>query len=379
MDWMYLFYFLLAALMFFGAGCARRGEWNEEYTSLEQTRILRGVTALGVALHHMAQKTCAPWHPQIYMVHGLDFFIPMGFMFVGVFFFCSGLGLYKSLKTKPDYLKGFFRRRILPIVIAYYLSEILYTVIRLAMGEKMDLKTVLWYLSGLHMSNFNAWYVIAIPFFYLAFWAAFRFCKKEGGAIFRVFLFTLGYTALGAFIDHQNDWWMRGEWWYNSVILFPLGLLFGKYEKRVTAFLKKGYPFWLLLSFAAVLILKRQSDWLNNNAWGYYGEWGDPLKVPHRLLSAGFEWLVAIAYTAVCFIAMMKVKPGNRALAWLGGVTLEFCLTHGIFVELFGYDFLGFADSVVYIKSVPLFIAVVLACSVVSTLFSACCGKKPSP
>ena len=169
MDMIYLFYFLLSALIFFGAEYAGSGRWNEEYTSLRQTKILQGIAALGIALHHMAQKTCAPWHPQRYMVHGLDPFIPMGYMLVAVFMFCSGLGLYKSFRTKPDYLKGFFRRRILPVIIAFYLSEIIYTVIRLAMGEKMDAVTVLWYLSGLHMANFNAWYVIVIPFFYLAF------------------------------------------------------------------------------------------------------------------------------------------------------------------------------------------------------------------
>ena len=116
MDWMYLFYFLLAGLIFWGARYAGRGEWNEDYTSLKQTKILQGVAALGIALHHMSQKTCAPWHPSAFIVHGMDPFIPMGYMLVGVFLFCSGLGLYKSLKSKPDYLKGFFRHRVLRIV-----------------------------------------------------------------------------------------------------------------------------------------------------------------------------------------------------------------------------------------------------------------------
>ena len=118
MDWMYLFYFLLALLFFFGAKSTGR-EWNEEYTSLKQTKMLQGIAALGIALHHMGQKTCAPWHPSMYTVHGLDVFVPIGYMLVGLFLFCSGLGLYRSLKSKPDYLKGFFRRRILPIIIAY--------------------------------------------------------------------------------------------------------------------------------------------------------------------------------------------------------------------------------------------------------------------
>ena len=366
MDLIYLFYFLLSALIFFGAEYAGRGRWNEEYTSLRQTKILQGIAALGIALHHMAQKTCAPWHPQRYMVHGLDPFIPMGYMLVAVFMFCSGLGLYKSFKTKPDYLKGFFRRRILPVIIAFYLSEIIYTVIRLAMGEKMDAVTVLWYLSGLHMANFNAWYIIVIPFFYAAFWAAFRFCKREGLSIFLVLLFVLGYTALGAAIDHQNDWWMRGEWWYNSCLLFPLGMVFGKHEERITRVLKKGYWFWLILFCAGFFLLFQQSEWLINHRLGYY-VYG-PDKIMKRMLSAGTQWLVGLFFTGFCFLLMMKIRLGNKATAWLGAVTLDFYLMHGVFVELFGYNFLDLAKSIVYIRDVPLYIAAVLAASVPATL-----------
>ncbi len=376
MSEMYLVYFLLGMLMFFGAKACARGMWNEDFTSLKQTKALLGIMAFGVALHHMAQKTCAPWHPWTYIVHGLDPFVPIGYFVVGVFLFCSGMGLYKSLKTKPDYLKGFFRKRIVPIVIAFYLSEFIYTAARLLMGEKMDALKTLWYLSGLHMANTNAWYVIVIPFFYLAFWAAFRFCRKEGWAIFLLFLFTAGYTVLGACIDHQNDWWMRGEWWYNSIMLFPLGILFARFEKPVTALAKKGYYFWLILSLAAFILLFQQSEWLNNGVWGYYREGAAPMKVPYRLMSAGLQWLVCVAFTAFCFLVMLKVRLGNRALAWLGAMTLPFYLMHGLFVELFGYNFLDLVKSVVYIKSVPLYMAAVLGCSIPATLLFHFIWKK---
>ena len=369
MDWMYLFYFFLALTLFFGAKGAGRGNWNEEYTSLKQTKILQGITALGIALHHMGQKTCAPWHERTYIVHGLDPFVPIGYVLVGVFLFCSGLGLYRSFRTKPGYLeKGFIRRRILPIVIAFYLSEWLFTGLRLLMGQKMNAGQILLSMSGLRLANPNAWYLVVIPFFYLAFWAAFRVCKKhEGLAIFWVFVFTLGYTVLGAFIDH-NDWWMQGEWWYNSIILFPLGLLFGRFEKQVTRFFRKGYWLWLVFFLAAFILLLQQSEWVINNRWGYYGEWGDRLKVEHRLMSAGFQWAVAICYVAFCFLLTMKVQLGNKILAWLGGVTLAFYLMHGAFVELFGFNFMDFTKSLVYIKNVPLYIMAVLACSVPAAL-----------
>ena len=359
MDWMYLVYFCLALLIFFGAKSMGRGNWNDEYTSLKQTKILQGITALGIALHHMAQKTCAPWISGRMIVHGLDPFIPMGYMLVGVFLFCSGLGLYRSFRTKPDYLKGFVRRRILPIVIAFYLSEIVYTIVRALMGEYMTLSKVLWYLSGLQMANYNSWYVIVIPFFYLVFWLAFCFCRWEGTAIAWVFLFTLAYTALGALIPHQNIWWMRGEWWYNSILLFPLGLVFGKFERGITGVLKKGYWFWLIFFFAGFFLLFQQSEWLISYRLGYY----NPRFWSH-VLSAGTQWLVALFYVMFCFTLMMKVKPGNRVLAWLGAASLDFYLMHGMFVDMFGYDFAEVAKSAYYIKNVPLYIAAVLAASV---------------
>ncbi len=369
MNFIYLFYFLLSAVLFFGAQGSRRGEWNEEYTSLKQTKAVLGFTALGVGLHHMAQKTCAPWHPRNVIVPGLDVFVDMGFLFVAMFFFCSGLGLYKSYKSKPDYLKGFFRRRVLPLVIAYYLSEIIYLIVRLVMGQKMDAVEILWYLSGLHMANGNAWYLIVIPFFYAAFYLAFRYCKRDGAAIAWVFLFTLLYTLLCASIDHQNDWWIQGEWWYNSVILFPLGMLFAKHEKRVTAFFKKGYWFYLAFFFAAAIASFLLSKQATDQWWGYSGEtWGDRMKIPHRLLSACAKWLACVNSVSFWFVLTLKVKLGNKVLAWLGTVTLEFYLIHGMFVEMFGYNFMDFAKSLVYIRYVPLYVLTVLACAVPATI-----------
>ncbi len=371
MDWMYLVYFSLALILFFGARSMGRGKWNEEYTSLQQTKVLQGIMALGVALHHMAQKTCAPWHDRRYIVHGLDPFIPMGYMFVGVFLFCSGMGLYKSYKTKPGYLKGFVRGRILPMVIAFYLSEFIYTGVRALMGEHMTLADVLWYLSGLKMANYNAWYVIVIPFFYLAFWLAFRFCKREGTAIFWVFLFTMAYTVAGAIINHQSTWWMRGEWWYNSILLFPLGMVFAKYEKGITKVLKKGYWFWLIFFFGGFFLQFQQSEWLINRRIGYY-----TIKVMDRILSAGTQWLVTLLFVMFCFTLMMKVKLGNKILAWLGAASLDFYLMHSMFVDMFGYNFADVANSAYYIKNVPLYMAAVLACSVAATVLFGAVRKR---
>lgn len=366
-DGTYVIYFLLGALLLFGARYAGRKKWNEDAFSLRQTKALQGFTAVCIMFHHMAQKTGAPWHDPKVIVYGLEPFVQVGYYFVAVFLFCSGFGLYRSYKTKPDYLKHFCRKRILPVVVAFYLSEWIYIGVRAVMGETMDWKQILWYVTGAQLANSNAWYVIAIPFFYLFFYLAFRHCRREGSAIAWVFAGVLVYMLIGTVTDH-NNWWMRGEWWYNTALVFPMGILFGKYEKPVTERAKKGYWLWLALAFIGMFGLYKLSELTTNSLWGYYGEnWGDPLKVLHRWGCALNQNLASFSYVCFLFLCMMKIRIGNKLLEILGGLTLEIYLIHGIFVELFGYDFCEIVPSITYIRNVGLYVLVVLACTVAGT------------
>ena len=43
----------------------------------------------------------------------------------------------------------------------------------------------------------------------------------------------------------------------------------------------------------------------------------------------------------------------------MGGLTLEFYIIHGLFVELFGFNFIDVAKSLYYIKNVALYTVVV--------------------
>ena len=231
----------------------------------------------------------------------------------------------------------------------------------------MSAKDVICYILGLHMANMNAWYLVAIIFFYFFFYLAFRFCKREGIAILWMFIACFLYALLGAIVGHQGYWWMRGEWWYNSIILLPVGLLFAKYEHKITPFFKKAYVFLLPLSIVLTAGLYVLSEYVMN-VWGYYGEyWNDPLLIPHRLGCCFVQWLLCTSYVAMNFLILLKVRLGNRLLGLVGGVTLELYLMHGMFVELFGFNFLDEAPSIYYIKNVPLFILVVFALSVPTT------------
>lgn len=367
MDWLDLVYAMLATLLFFGAKGYGRKQWNDGFLSLEQMKMLQGYMAVCIMFHHMAQKTCAPWHPAKYIVHGLDIYVDLGYFFVGVFLFCSGYGLFKSYKTKENYLKGFVKSRILPIVIAFYASEWIYLILRVLMGEKMDVWQVVYYFTGVQLANYYGWYVIAVPIFYLIFYLAFKFCKKDGWALFMTTIGILLYTWIGTYVDH-NDWWMKGEWWYNTAHLFVLGLLFARFEKTIVAHVKKYYWIYLVLMFVGIFAFFKFSVYAQN-VWSYYGE---NFKADHKVLRRWgclfSQMLTSSSFVFFVFLAMMKIKIGNKALQFFGGITLELYLIHGIFVELFGYNFLDVTESLHYIKNVPLYVLVVVVCAIPATL-----------
>ena len=92
----YIYYPLLILLILWGCKWFPKGHWNEEALSIKQTKALQGFCAVCIMLHHIGQKTCAPWLPSEVITHGLDAFVPIGYLLVGIFLFCSGFGLYKS-------------------------------------------------------------------------------------------------------------------------------------------------------------------------------------------------------------------------------------------------------------------------------------------
>lgn len=359
----YLYYPILIGLLFWGAQFYGRGSWNEGFLSLKQTKALQGFCAICIMLHHIGQKTCAFWLSPRYIIHGLDLFVPFGYYFVGIFLFCSGYGLYESYRSKPNYLQGFFGRRMLPVMVAFYSTGLIFLGARLLMGEKLSIPQLLLYLSGLQLCNPNTWFVIALPILYLGFYLSFRFCKTEKAAVAATCLYVLAYTILGTLIDH-NDWWMRGEWWYNSVHFFSLGILFACHKEKIIENVKKHYVLYLVLAFVLMFVFYGLSEY-TQSVFSYYGEtFHADFKVLRRWVCLLAQMAASCSFVFLVFMGTMKIEIGNRFLAFMGAIALEFYLNHCLFIELLGYSFLDTVPSLYYIKNMALMVAAVFLPSI---------------
>ena len=98
--------------------------------SRERSKKILGLFSVLIMLHHLGQKVSAPWVPELYRQHGLELFVPIGYLLVSFFFFCSGYGLIKSAKSRDDYFDGFLIRRLNRILFVFAVTQLIYFAVR---------------------------------------------------------------------------------------------------------------------------------------------------------------------------------------------------------------------------------------------------------
>ena len=232
----YLWYVAFFALIIVGMKFAGKGKWNEDVMSFDQTKAFLGFCSVAIVLHHCSHKTCVDYIPVQYQRPGLEMFVYVGYLCVAAFFFCSGFGLYRSLKTKPDFMKR-FPVRFIPILLPYVITLCCFIALRINRNLPVELRNPVTMPDAEPLHPFS-WYIFALVILYLSFYIGFGFVKKDWFGILAVAIGSAGYIVFCIIFEY-------GSWWYNSVPLFLLGILAGKYEERLMAsrICRQAHPF----------------------------------------------------------------------------------------------------------------------------------------
>ena len=148
--------------------------------------------------------------------------------------------------------------------------------------------------------------------------------------------------------------------------MFLIGILVAKYEDKFFESCKKLYA----LRLAGTILICPVLWFLADNAGGMYLQFNKLQWTPANgykgdLFGWIFQFLYTLAFISLYYLISMKLKVGNPVLRFFGKFTLELYLVHGIFVNMFGFYMIQDPTKpVYYIKSVPLYVLVVLACSI---------------
>ncbi len=330
------------------AGSAREGS-----DFLTQSRMIRASVCTFIILHHLVQTVTSYG----YVYKGpVTVFNYMGVLFTALFFFFSGYGLIVSYYSKQDYLKHFFSRRILTVLIPFWVANLTGIIIEIVIGGAGNIKLLAKELLGLSLINGNGWFVIEIVLLYLIFYLTFRFLKNKDLALILVCLSVIIIIAVsfsrGHDFENGDTRWFVGEWWYNSTIAFAFGMIYGRFKDSWNAIFDKYYGVVTTLAGIFFILTFSQSIYVNT-VRGYYHELSH-LGRQDALMTLISQSVASLFFALFILLLSRRIVIGNRGLKLISSMSFELFLIHGYFVnQVFGRK--NYSD--------PVFFLVVFVCS----------------
>ena len=209
-------------------------DWNEDIFGKENFKKLQGVTALFIMMHHVALQM-PDWSVGLLYV-----FAFLGTCFTGIFFFCSGFGLVISLNKNENYLNHFIFKRFTSILVPFYVCTGLNLLYDWMSGSLSGGFTFVFKLTGLQLEDHFMWFIPEIAIFYIAFYLIYRYIKDGRKAFISMGAFIVSFIVLSLLLCH-GKYWLQGEWWYDSSILFWLGMFVAYRKESLVVNVKKNY------------------------------------------------------------------------------------------------------------------------------------------
>ena len=347
-----MFVLITLGVLLFGIKFAPRGTFHEDSFSVGQTRALKGIFALAVMFHHLYSYLLPSFL-------SLKYFRDVGFLMVGGFFLISGYGLMYGVKNKSKYLKGFFVKRILPLILAYYVIDIFYIALKY-LTPNMDMETFKFYLKE-SIFGLQLWFVPVMILLYVLFRISFIGHDKRKNKIISPVILTsliLVYIALFTYTQHLsidgravND--RYGCQWNDTVLCFAVGMWYCIVKDKINSFLKK---FYYPVTVVALVL------------FGYL--FIKVLRLPPYVWPTAPDYLIireicAVMFCLVTILLSMKVRIGNGLLNFCGDHSYEIYLSHAIFISILRWGTMLFlpGDPIVYVQSDDLFAAGVIICT----------------
>jgi len=129
------------------------------------------------------------------------------------------------------------------------------------------------------------------------------------------------------------SYWFKGEWWYNTIIMFPVGMLYAYKEERVNKVIKKAYVS-LLIASSLLLILM---DHIHRNLifesiyWSEYHNAPNPIL--DKLTGLGQETLFELIFLIFVITFMSRIKIGNPVIKFFGKISLEVIMLNYLMID----------------------------------------------
>lgn len=352
-----IFYILL---IFIGSKPAPKGEFVEEPWNRHQSLMIQAIACIGVVLHHVTQEVTGYG----VMDKGpVTIFNSIGILFTSLFFFFSGYGLVISVRTKEVYLKTFLWKRMPVILLPFWIANIISVLVHIFYLQlPMKSSDLIKYVLGLVLMNGNGWFIVEIFFLYLAFYLMFKTFKNQKVALVLLSIASLIPIVIGLRSGHDTsavgNHWFKGEWWYNSTIVFVMGLWVAHFKDQILTFAKKHYR-GVLITSAILLVVAYAIEEYVRMVFGYYSVTPIHQRISNEMITLYAQMVLCLVFTWVVLLLNLKIAFGNHLLQGISKISMEIFLLHGIFLQKI-FDTSKMSEEMLYIA--------VLLCGVFSAM-----------
>ncbi len=286
--------FVLIAL--YDVKIAEKGNFATDYLSIEKTKPVKGIFTFLVFLSHakgyMSMKGIFDKHCNIILLY-------LSQMLVAMFLFYSGYGIMESIKDKGySYVDSLIKKRFPKLLIKFNVAVLLYYILQRFIFKVEFDSFVLW-TSWIGYSSFgnSNWYNFVIFVLYIFVFVSFYNLKRKENN--KHYLSATIFTLLTMVLVFTLKYIGKQYWWYNTAILFPLGVWYSLFKNKIDDFVMKNdkryFTIFIIMFFVCLVSAKYKSnsDFISYTIWG-------------------------VAFTLFVVITTMKVTFGNKVLEFFG-------------------------------------------------------------
>ena len=254
---------ILLVIIIKGLSC-RDEKHNPDYMSPANTSGIKGVFVFLVIMTHFVGYATPPLS-QTYTI----FRSHVNQCVVVMFLFYSGFGMMEQIKRKGYNYVRTIPQRFLTLLINFDIAVVLYSLLQLCYGRTFSITTYLLSLTGWDSVGNSNWYIFDMLCLYVVSWICFLPLRKGGRSslYLSTALMTAGSIALVLAIRALG----KEGWWYNTLLTFPLGMLFSLLRPQFDRLLKHKYAY--LTACAVVSVAYMFFSNRRGTALSYYTVW----------------------------------------------------------------------------------------------------------
>lgn len=341
MNFTVIFYIslaLLGALLLINA--KRRPSDEKTFFDRILSKEIRGLLAIFI-IFHQTVITMVNFGVREELMNEFMNYYYYGILAVAFFFFSSGFGLVKRWLTDKDYTKCFMKRRIFTVLVPYFICNYIYLTEALLgnirYGNHFTFTEVICAFFGLFLVNNQMWFAVEIMILYVAFRIIFGKVRKAGTGIVLTTVVVLIMVTIGLLSGHSQSmimsYWFKGEWWYNTILMFPVGMLYAYKEEKVNRVIRKAFTAIILSSSVLFVLLDYIHRGLVERQIYYIDDRNNLHGILYRLEGLSEETVLELVFIILVITIVSKVRIGNAVLKFMGKISLETIMLNYLMIE----------------------------------------------